>query len=113
MALTCEQFDGITVVTPDGDLDGDRVAATVTVVSDSIDNRGAVDLILDLTGCTFVTSEALEMLLAAKTRCEQMMGRFALAACDEGVQKILEITRLRNRFDVAPTVEEAMRRMRT
>lgn len=94
------------------DLEGDRISAAMAAVHESIDQKGAIDIVFDLAGCTFVSSEGLEMLLGSKSRCEEMLGRFALAACDEGVEKILEITRLRNRFDVAGTVEDAMRRMR-
>lgn len=112
VALNCDHFDGIAVVAVGGDLEGDRIAAAMAAVQDSIEHKNAIDIVFDLAGCSFVTSEALEMLLAAKNRCEEMLGRFALAACDEGVEKILEITRLRNRFDIAGTVEDAMRRMR-
>lgn len=112
MPVKYDEFDGVGVLTIGTDMESDQASAAMTAVHASIEDKGVVDLVVDLTGCSFINSEGLEMLLDAKRRCEESFGRFGLAACDEGVMKILDITRLRSRFEVSGTVEDAMRRMR-
>ena len=113
MAVLCEEYDRVAVLTVEGDFDASQVAAAREAIRGMLDDRQVVDFVADLTRCPFVSSEALELLLWLKRRAEEMLGRVSLAGCDDTVLKILEMTRLRSRFECLPAVEAAVRQLRT
>ena len=112
MPVQCEEYAGVSVLTVDGDFDAEQVAAARERVRAMLDERQVVDHVADLTRCGFISSEGLEFLLWLKRRAEEMLGRVKLAGCDDNVLKILEMTRLRSRFECIPNVEAAVRQMR-
>ena len=101
MPVKCEEYNKICVMTADGDLAGDDVANVRALATDRIENRQIVQFVLDLEKTPFVDSEGLEALLWLKRQCEDRFGQLKLAAPDENVRKILEITRLEHRFECA------------
>jgi anti-sigma B factor antagonist len=112
MPVKCEEYNKICVMTPDGDLAGDDVANARAVASDRIENRQIVQFVLDLEKTPFIDSEGLEALLWLKRQCEDRFGQLKLAAPDENVKKILEITRLEHRFECAADLPSALKTMR-
>lgn len=113
MPIQCEEYDRVAVLSVEGDFDAEQVAAAREKVRSMVDERQVVDFVADLTRCPFVSSEGLELLLWLKRRAEEMLGRVKLAGCDDNVLKILEMTRLRSRFECIAGVEAAVRQMRT
>lgn len=112
MTVKSEVYDGIAVVAVEGELSDEVAALTREAVCEFVDHRRLADVVIDLTACTEVASSGLEALLWAKSRCEQCYGRFKLAGGGEFVLKILEMTRLRHRFECCDSVESALKLMR-
>ena len=112
MPVRCDEFDGVAVLKVEGDLDEEQATLARTAARRMIDHMHVVDFVVDLGGCPFVSSDGLELLLWLKGTCEEAMGRVSLACCDENVLKVLEMTRLRSRFEHVSDLEEAVRRMR-
>ena len=96
----------------DGELDEAQVPAAREAAGAMLQQRHVVDFAVDLTRCPFVSSDGLELLLSLKTRCEEMQGRIVLCGCSDDVLKILEMTRLRSRFECAEDAEAALKQMR-
>jgi anti-anti-sigma factor len=111
--IQCDEYDRVAVLSVEGDFDGDLLGMAREAVRSMLDERQVVDFVADLSRCPFISSEGLELLLWLKRRAEEMLGRVKLAGCDDSVLKILEMTRLRSRFECIPDVEAAVRQMRT
>ena len=92
MPVKCEEYGKICVMAPDGDFAGADVATARALATDRIENRQIVQFVLDLEKSPFIDSEGLEALLWLKRQCEDRFGQLKLAAADENVKKILEIT---------------------
>lgn len=113
MPIQCDEYDRVAVLSVEGDFAAEQVVAAREAVRRMLDERQVVDFVADLARCPFLSSEALELLLWLKRRAEESLGRVKLAGCDDTVLKILEMTRLRSRFECIPGVEAAVRQMRT
>ena len=112
MTIKCDEYNGVCVLSIDGDFSGEAGAAVRRCARERIEQRQAVEFIVDLEKSGFVDSGALETLLWLKRCCEEVSGRVKIAAADENCRKILEITRLAQRFDCHHTVESALKAMR-
>lgn len=111
MPVKQDEYNRTCVLTVVGDLAGDEVAAFQKQADEACERRLA-DFVVDMEQCSFIDSEGLEALLALKGRCEDTHGQLKLAALDENVRKILEITRLAHRFESHPDITAALRSMR-
>jgi anti-anti-sigma factor len=112
MPVTSEEYNKVCVLTLDGDFAGEEVAAARKIVEDQIDKKQIVHFVLDFEKSGFVDSEGLEALLWVKRKCEDLFGQVKLAATDENVRKILEVTRLVHRFQCHSDVTTALKNMR-
>lgn len=112
MPVKCEEYNKICVMSLDGDFVGEDIAAARKAVEQTIDNRQIVQFVIDFEKSGFVDSEGLESLLWLKRQCEDHFGQLKLAALDENVRKILEITRLEHRFECHPDLPSALKTMR-
>jgi anti-anti-sigma factor len=112
MAVKLEEYDGVCVLSVTGDFTGEDVAAARKAAEEFIENRQIADFVTDLERTSFIDSEGLETLLWIRRRCEDRFGQFKLAAVDENVKKILEVTRLGRRFENAVDVPTALKSMR-
>jgi anti-anti-sigma factor len=112
VAVKLDEYDGVCVLSVNGDFAGEAVVAARKVVSEYIQNRQISDFVVDLEKTSFIDSEGLEAMLWIKRRCEDLFGQFKLAAADENVKKILEVTRLGKRFESSPDVPSALKTMR-
>ena len=112
MPVTCEEYNKVCVMTVDGDLVGENVAHARKSVDEHIDNKQIVHFVLDLEKAGFIDSDGLEMLLWLKRKCEELFGQVKLAALDENLRKILEVTRLEHRFQCHPDLTSALKTMR-
>jgi stage II sporulation protein AA (anti-sigma F factor antagonist) len=113
MAIRFDEYNGVCVVTVDGDLSGDAGAALRRAAGERIEQKRTVDFVVDLAKAGFVDSAGLESLLWLKRRCEEGFGKVKLAAAGENCRKILQITRLDQRLECHPDLPMALRTMRT
>ena len=74
--------------------------------------RAPSALVLDLTGVEFIDSTGLSVLLNAQRTVTLRGGRLAIAVSNPTVLRLFEITRLDSTFDLLPTREEALARVR-
>lgn len=69
---------------------------------------GQVDLVVDLSGVTFVDSTGLGALIGARRRVHAFHGSLALVIPDESVRKVFTITGLEKVFAIHDTLEAAL-----
>jgi anti-anti-sigma factor len=112
MSVKCDEYGQVCVLTLNGDFVGEDIATARRMVEDEIDNKQIVDFVVDLEQCGFVDSEGLETLVWIRKRTDDLFGQIKLAAIDENVKKILEMTRLAQRFECHNELAGALKTMR-
>lgn len=110
--MKCEDYNNVCVISLDADFTADEVGVARKAFEDRIDKHQIVDFVFDFEKCGFVDSEGLELLLWMKRKCEDLFGQIKLATLDENVRKILEITRLEQRFECHKDLNAALKTMR-
>lgn len=73
---------------------------------------GKTAVVLDLTKVEFIDSTGLSVLLNGLRRVTRAGGRMALVCTNPTVMRLFEITRLDSTFDISPTREAAVERVR-
>lgn len=68
------------------------------------------DVIVDLTGCSFLDSRGLGALNAARARLERSERRLALVLANQSVLSIFQITRFDELFEIYPSLLAAVDR---
>ena len=109
MSFKCDEFGHVCVIAISGDFVAPQAQRVLKWIEESLVARRAVNFIVDLEGSRFISSDALEALLAARRECEQRRGQVILAGLDENLRKILQITRLDRHFDCQPDVAAALK----
>ncbi len=112
MAIKCEEYNKVCVITLGGDFVGEETEQSRRSVEELIDKKQIVDFVFDFEKASFVDSEGLEALLGVKRRCEDLFGQVKLVNLDENCRKILEITRLEHRFECHDDLAAALKTMR-
>jgi stage II sporulation protein AA (anti-sigma F factor antagonist) len=112
MPIKCDEYNQVCVIAIEGDFTGEEIAPARKAFEERVDKSQIVDFVIDLEKAPFIDSEALELLLSMKNRCEDLFGQLKLATADENVKKILEITRLEHRFECHPDLPSALKNMR-
>ncbi len=112
MGIKCDQYSQVCVVAIDGEFNGEAAALVRKAVEERIEQQQIVDYVIDFEKSGFMDSDGLEALLWIKRRAEDLFGQFKIVGLDEHCQKILEITRLAQRFETHPDLATAMKTMR-
>ena len=112
MAITCEEYNQVCVLTLGADFVGDEIKQAKARVDELIDKRQIVDFVFDFEKSAFIDSEGLEALLLFKRRSEEHFGQVKLVNLDENCRKILEVTRLEHRFECHGDLATALKTMR-
>jgi len=112
MSLKFEEYNNVCVLTLESDFTSVEAEAARKGVEQVIEKKQTVEFVVDCAKVGFIDSEGLETLLWMKRRCEDLFGQVKLASLDENCRKILEITRLDNRFECHPDVPGALKTMR-
>ena len=99
--------DRTTIVTVDGEIHVSTAPEFSGVLNATIAS-GRTQVVLDLTGVTFIDSTGLSVLLNALRRTTRDGGRMALVCTNPTVLRLFEITRLDATFDIQPSVEPAV-----
>ena len=106
MKVTHELTDGVAVVGVRGDLTFDEADSLVGTVSTLIE-RGAGDVILDMSQLAFIDSRGLSALLEMNRRIETLSGRMIVAGLSPTLRRVVHVTRLESALEQAGDVEEA------
>jgi len=99
---------GITVVMPSGRLDVAGAPTLKAAIGDVIKDDGPPRLVIDLEGVSFVDSTGLGSVIAALKLVRGSKGDLRLAAPNQQVRVVLELTTLDRVFTYYPTVEDAI-----
>ena len=95
-----------TIVRVEGDLD----MATSRELELAIESTDPADrIVIDLSGCTFLDSSALRVLVRQARAAEDAGGATALVTTDPGILRVLEIATTDTLLPVHDTVESASR----
>jgi anti-anti-sigma factor len=70
--------------------------------------KGFNKFIVDLSDLHFLNSVGLNFLLMMMKKSEKTGGEFAVANANEQIVGLLEITKLKNMFNLKPSVEKAL-----
>jgi len=98
---------GISVVAPTGRLDVAGAPALKDAIEDLTKN-GAPKVVIDMEGVSFVDSTGLGSVIAALKRIRNRQGELRLAAPNQQVRVVLELTTLDKVFPYFATLEEAL-----
>ena len=99
--------NGVTVIAPTGRLDVAGAPALKNAVSEAVKN-GQPRLVIDLEGVSFVDSTGLGSVIAALKQVRTSKGDLRLAAPNQQVRVVLELTTLDRVFPYFATVEDAL-----
>jgi anti-sigma B factor antagonist len=98
--------DATHVVTVTGEIDLFTAPEFKQRVSAPID-AGRTQLIVDLTGTTFIDSSSLGVLIGAHRRLRRLNGSLVVVVSGEPILKTFRITGLDGVFTIVPTLDEA------
>ncbi|MBN2312300.1 MAG: STAS domain-containing protein [Sedimentisphaerales bacterium] len=107
MKIKTQEYNDVTVVELQGELDGDFSEAFKNTITDILAKRKS-GIVLDMSGIGFIDSQGLELLLWARDQCGDVKQQLRLAGLDENCLKILEVTRLESEFDHYMELAEAV-----
>ncbi len=107
MEIKADHREKITIVTPIGDIDA-ITANEVAAFLDSQLREGWNQLVADLSQVGYMSSAGLRALLAALKEARHQRGDFRLAAGQDNVRQVLEMSGFSGIFQVFSTVEEAV-----
>ena len=111
MNIRCEDYDHVTVLGISGEFNTDATEAFKQQVEERL-QRKVRFFVIDLQQTTFLDSKGLETLIWVQEQCDERLGTVRLCNPDDTCRKILQVTRLDNRFDVFADVTEAVKTMR-
>lgn len=104
---TRQTDSGATVVAPTGRLDVAGAPALKDAISEVVKN-GPPRVVIDLEGVSFVDSTGLGSVISALKQVRSSKGELRLAAPNQQVRVVLELTTLDRVFPYYATVEEAL-----
>jgi len=108
MKLTTQEYSKVTVVELNGDFTGESVSIFQKKIEDLItpEKEG---IVLDFSNVGYIDSRGLESLIWIREICSSHLIQLKLAGLDENCAKILEITRLDQKFDRYSELAEAVK----
>src|SRR5712691_8888448 len=98
---------GVTVLAPSGRLDVAGAPSLKEAVTEAVKN-GPPRLVIDMEGVSFVDSTGLGSVIAALKLVRSSKGDLRLAAPNQQVRVVLELTTLDRVFAYYPSVEDAL-----
>lgn len=99
--------NGVTVVAPTGRLDVAGAPALKDAINGAV-TEGSPRVVIDLEGVSFVDSTGLGSVIAALKQIRSSQGELRLAAPNQQVRVVLELTTLDRVFPYYATLEEAL-----
>jgi anti-sigma B factor antagonist len=98
---------GVTVVAPTGRLDVGGAPALKDAMND-LGRNGPPKVVIDMEGVSFVDSTGLGSVIAVLKQIRNRQGELRLAAPNQQVRVVLELTTLDKVFPYFATLEEAL-----
>ena len=110
MAVAVRNENGVTILTPEGNLLGGKETDELDAKIRERDKTGERMLILDMGRTTFMTSLAIAVVVRAHVSYSKRGGVVKLCAMDRHIRQIFEITKLTCVFapNLHDTVEEGL-----
>lgn len=108
MKINTQDYNEVTVVALQGELDGDVTEKLRKNITDIV-ARNKSGIVLDMSEVGFIDSNGLEELLWVRDYSSENNYELRLAGLDENCAKILELTRLENEFDRYSELAEAVK----
>ena len=108
MKIKIQDYNDVTVVELQGELDGDVAELFQNTITNIIAKHKTY-IVLDMSGVGFIDSQGLEQLLWSRDYCSENKRELRLAGLDENCMRILEITQLENEFDHYLELAEAVK----
>jgi anti-sigma B factor antagonist len=108
MKVKTQNYNGVTVVELQGELDSDVAELFRNTITDVI-AKHKTGIVLDMSGVGFIDSAGLEQLLWVRDYCNENKCELRLAGLDENCTRILEITRLASEFDRYAELSQAVK----
>jgi anti-sigma B factor antagonist len=97
------------VVRVRGDIDMKTSPELRAVILDLFDKRAQERVILDLKGVPYIDSSGVASLVEGLQEAKRRNARFILSSLNDGPRHVLDLTRLTSVFEIAPTVEDALK----
>ena len=97
------------VVHVEGDIDLKSSPELRSAILDLYENRGQERVILNLAGVNYIDSSGVASLVEGLQEAKRRNARFILTGLNESPRHVLELTRLTKVFEIANTVEEALK----
>jgi len=108
MKINMQNYNDVTVVELQGELDGDIEESLKDTMAETV-AAGRKRIVVDMSNVNGVDGQGLELLLWIRQYCRQNRAQLRLAGLDETIEKILEITGLQTEFDRHAELAEAVR----
>ncbi len=108
MKIKTQDYNDVTVIEMQGELDSDAVEQLKNTVSGLI-GKSTDGIVLGMTNIEFIDSAGLEQLLWSRDYCADNGCQLKIAGLNDNCRKILEITRLEKEFDCYPELSEAVK----
>jgi anti-anti-sigma factor len=108
MKVNTQDYNEVTVVALQGELDDDSKELLKNAVTETVSKRHS-GIVMDMSDVGFIDSRGLEQLLWSRDYCNENRCEFRLAGLDENCMKIMEITRLDKEFDHYTELAEAVK----
>ena len=105
---TRQADNGATVVAPTGRLDVAGAPALKDAIGEVVTKDGSPRVVIDMAGVSFVDSTGLGSVISALKQIRGSQGELRLAAPNQQVRVVLELTTLDRVFPYYATVEEAL-----
>lgn len=109
MNITAESYGRTVLLKINGELTEDALDAFQQAVTHQLATQDVVDIVLDMERAPFIDSAVLEYLLDLQDKLVERLGQVKFVKCDENVTNILEMTRLKNDFELFSDVAEAVK----
>jgi anti-sigma B factor antagonist len=110
--IKTEQIDGAYVIALAGEVDLYTAPEFKQQLLDVI-AKGGKDVIVDFSDTTFIDSTTLGVLVGGVKRLRTNDGQLSLVCSDRNITKIFEITGLDRVFEIYPTRDDALSKVRT
>ena len=106
LPIAVEQQDGMTVVTPDGEIDLSRAPSFRTVIAEVFRNTPS-KVAIDLSNVPYMDSSGVATLVEGMQRANRAGAVLVLVGMQDRVKSIFEIARLDTVFKIVDALSEA------
>lgn len=111
MKIAHQDYDQLTVLSLKGELSAEASEALRRFVGERLAQKTR-DFVVDCGDLEFIDSKGLEAMLWLQEQAGERLGQVRLAGATPTIEKILEMTRLSNRFDRHANVDAAIKSLR-